>query len=226
MLHITKLFPKGDIPEPNNTLQVQWFYMSFHCSDRAEYVRSRRKLNNETLQTLAEYFESIFLAQFGSGLIQWKHDNQLHAATKRELCRELEECYRHKLKKLAASRDHYSSSEYQGKRVSKPIFLAFVVAPKLATPATGTPIRIARIARIARLPPRMVSSRSRAIYMAVTASIPTTSAGRTQETKYATTTTTTLKNEPMTCITMTATTPVAKTSCSPPVQAPCIATTN
>jgi hypothetical protein len=90
MLHITKLLPKGDIPKPNDTLQVQWFYMSFHCSDRAEYVRSGPKLNDETLQTLAEYFESIFLAQFGDGSIQRKHDNQLRAAAKRELCRELE----------------------------------------------------------------------------------------------------------------------------------------
>ncbi len=50
--------------------------MSFHCSDRAEYVRSGRKLNDETLQTLAEYFKSIFLAQFGNGSIQWKHDDR------------------------------------------------------------------------------------------------------------------------------------------------------
>ncbi len=115
-----KLLPKGDIPEPNDTLQVQWFYMLFHRSDRAEYVRSGRKLNDETLQTLAEYFESIFLAQFGNGLIQLKHD-QLSAAAKRELCRELEERYRHKLKKLAASRDRYSSSKYRGEHVGRPI---------------------------------------------------------------------------------------------------------
>ncbi len=112
MLCITKLLPKGDIPEPNNTLQVQWFYMSFHCSDRTEYVHSGRKLNDETLQTLAEYFKSILLAQFGNGSIQWKHDNQLRAAAKRKLHRELEERYRHKLKKLAASQDCYSSSKY------------------------------------------------------------------------------------------------------------------
>jgi hypothetical protein len=129
MLRITKLLPKGGIPKPNNTLQVQWFYMSFHRSDRAEYVRSGRKLNDETLQTLAEYFKSIFLAQFGNGLIQRKHDDQLRATTKRELCRELEEHYRHKLKKLAASRDRYSSSKYQGKHVGRPIFFWRSLSP-------------------------------------------------------------------------------------------------
>ncbi len=86
--------------------------MSFHSSDCAEYVRSGRKLNDETLQTLAEYFKSIFLAQFGDGSIQQKHDDQLCTAAKRELRRELEERYRHKLKKLAASRDRYTSSKY------------------------------------------------------------------------------------------------------------------
>ncbi len=93
-------------------------------------------------------------------------------------------------------------------------FLAIIIALKLATPATGTPNRITRIAR---LPPRTVRSRSCAIYMAATASIPMTSAGRTQETKYATTTTTTLKNKPTACTTMTAATPVVKTSRLPPV---------
>ncbi len=130
MLCIIKLLPKGDIPKPNDTLQVQWFYMLFHCSDHAEYVRSGRKLNNKTLQTLVEYFESIFLAQFGNGLIQRKHDDQLHAAAKRKLCRELEERYRHKLKKLAARWDCYSSSKYQGKHVSRPIFFGNCCRPE------------------------------------------------------------------------------------------------
>jgi hypothetical protein len=62
MLCITKLLPKGDIPMPNAALQVQWFYMSFHCSDHAEYVRSGCKLSDEMLQTPTKYFESIFLA--------------------------------------------------------------------------------------------------------------------------------------------------------------------
>jgi hypothetical protein len=61
MLCITQLLPKGDHPPPNVALQIEWFYMSFHCSDCMEYVRSGCKLSNKTLQTLAKYFESIFL---------------------------------------------------------------------------------------------------------------------------------------------------------------------
>ncbi len=61
MLHVTKLLPKGDHPLPNAALQVEWFYKSFHCLDHTEYVCSRRKLSDKTLQTLTRYFESIFL---------------------------------------------------------------------------------------------------------------------------------------------------------------------
>jgi hypothetical protein len=93
--------------------------MSFHCSDHAEYVRSWRKLSDETLHTLAEYFESIFLAQLSDGLIQRKHDEQLCAAAKHELCHELGECYRTKLKRLSESQEHHSSHRYQGERGSK-----------------------------------------------------------------------------------------------------------
>ena len=39
----------------------------FHKTDRAEYVRSSRKLLDETLQTLAEYFESIYDTQINEG---------------------------------------------------------------------------------------------------------------------------------------------------------------
>jgi hypothetical protein len=42
MLQIAQMLPKGDIPAPNTALQVEWFYMTFHHSNRAEYLRSRR----------------------------------------------------------------------------------------------------------------------------------------------------------------------------------------
>jgi hypothetical protein len=85
--------------------------MSFHCTDRAEYVRSGCKLSNKTLQTLAEYFESIFLACLSNGMLQKKRHNQVCFAAKSELCHELKERYREKLKKLLESRErHYSCS--------------------------------------------------------------------------------------------------------------------
>ena len=103
MLHITKLLHKGDIPTPNATLQVQWFYVSFHHSDCTEYICSGCKLSNEMVQTLAEYFESILLAWISNGLIQRKYDEQLCSAANDKLCHELEEHYRKKLKRLLES---------------------------------------------------------------------------------------------------------------------------
>ena len=67
MLRISELLPAGDIPPPNAALQVEWFYMSFHKSDRSEYVRSGRKLSDEMLDSLAEYFGAIFNAKLGNG---------------------------------------------------------------------------------------------------------------------------------------------------------------
>jgi hypothetical protein len=72
MLCITKLLPKGNHPPPNAALQVEWFYMSFRCSDHMEYVHSGHKLNDETLQILAKYFKSIFLNHLSNDLIQRK----------------------------------------------------------------------------------------------------------------------------------------------------------
>jgi hypothetical protein len=60
LLRVAELLPAGDIITPSVKLQVEWFYMTFHKSDRVEYVRSGRKLREENLQTLTEYFESIY----------------------------------------------------------------------------------------------------------------------------------------------------------------------
>jgi hypothetical protein len=60
MMGIMQMLPEEDIQIPNAALQVEWFYMSFHCSNHAEYLRSGRKLCDETLLTLAEYFKSVF----------------------------------------------------------------------------------------------------------------------------------------------------------------------
>jgi hypothetical protein len=119
MLRIMKLLPEGDLPPPNAALQVEWFYMSFHCLDRTEYVRRGRKLSDEMLQTLAKYFESIFLAQISNDLIQKKHDKQLCSAAKRKLRHELEEPYREKLKRLLESQEHCSSHRWHDERSSR-----------------------------------------------------------------------------------------------------------
>jgi hypothetical protein len=66
-MRVAGLLPEGDIPMPNEQLQVEWFYMTFHKSDRAEYVRSGCKLSNEMLQTVAEYFQSTHETRENNG---------------------------------------------------------------------------------------------------------------------------------------------------------------
>ena len=69
MLHVAELLPKGGLEKPATSLSVEWFYMTFHRTDRAEYVRSGRKLRKETLKLLTEYFESIYDYRLSEGLV-------------------------------------------------------------------------------------------------------------------------------------------------------------
>ena len=69
MLRVAELLPKGNLEKPAASLSMEWFYMTFHRTDRAEYVRSGRKLREETLKLLAEYFESIYDSRLSKGLV-------------------------------------------------------------------------------------------------------------------------------------------------------------
>jgi hypothetical protein len=69
MLHVAELLPEGDLEKPAASLSVEWFYMTFHKTDRAEYVRSGFKLCKEMLKLLAEYFESIYNSCLNKALV-------------------------------------------------------------------------------------------------------------------------------------------------------------
>ena len=101
MMRITQMLPEGDIQTPNAALQVEWFYMSFYCSDCAESLRSGHKLCNQTLLTLAEYFESFFDAQVSNGLLRKIREKQVRAKALNKYYHKLQACYHDKLKRLA-----------------------------------------------------------------------------------------------------------------------------
>ena len=71
--------------------------MTFHKSYRAKYIRSGCKLHKETLQTLAEYFNSIYDSQMSDGTFQHHQLNKVCADMKREMHHKLEERYACKL---------------------------------------------------------------------------------------------------------------------------------
>lgn len=83
MLRTALLLPPGDIPNPSEGLVVQWFYMSFHKSDRAEYIRSGRRLDNETLETLALYFQAIHDAKVADGSLQRQEQQRVANCSQR-----------------------------------------------------------------------------------------------------------------------------------------------
>ena len=86
MLRIVEILPGGDIPTTNAALQVEWFYMSFHKSDCLEYLHSRRRLGDETLLSLVEYFESMYCVCLGNGSLQKKREDQIRQLAHCEYC--------------------------------------------------------------------------------------------------------------------------------------------
>jgi hypothetical protein len=95
----------GNIKMPSASLQVEWFYMTcFHKLDRVEYVRSGQKMRNKSLQTLAEYFQSIHKTCKNDGSLQLYQVKKILAEAKHKLRQELEEQYERKLHHLAGQR--------------------------------------------------------------------------------------------------------------------------
>ena len=69
MLRVAELLPEGNLEKPAASLSVEWLYMTFHRTDRAEYFRSGCKLREETLKSRAEYFELIYDSRLREGLV-------------------------------------------------------------------------------------------------------------------------------------------------------------
>ena len=106
MLLIAELMPTGDIPTPNEALQVEWFYMTSHKNDRSEYVWSGHQLEDETIVSLAEYFERLFNAHLldGDDTLVKIREEQIRRSAQSELRHDLEERYKHKLRDFKCSR--------------------------------------------------------------------------------------------------------------------------
>jgi hypothetical protein len=59
LLRVAKLLPAGDIAMPNESLILEWFYMTFHKSERDQFVTPGPRLVDETIESVTEYFESL-----------------------------------------------------------------------------------------------------------------------------------------------------------------------
>ena len=80
---------------PDQALQLKWFYMSFHKEDRAKYVESGRRLIEEMLKSLAEYYENIYNSQVADGSLAKKRKCQIEQCVRcdmrHELCKRYDE---------------------------------------------------------------------------------------------------------------------------------------
>ena len=86
---------------PNDALKVEWFYMSFHQEDRTRYLESRQRLCDETLETIAKYFDNIYNSH---GLLTKKREKQIKFCAKRKLRHKITKRYNDKIRNLANQR--------------------------------------------------------------------------------------------------------------------------
>ena len=91
MLRIAELLPPGKAQPPSDKLAMQWFYMTYHCADRAEYVKSGKKLADETIETLSAYFQSLFAQRKIDGTLERHEVERLRNCAKRTLANDIHE---------------------------------------------------------------------------------------------------------------------------------------
>ncbi len=106
-MRVAGLLPEGDIAMPNKQLEVEWFYMTFHKSDRAEYMQSGRKLSNKTPQTVVEYFQLINETCENDGNLMHHQIKKIWVEAKRKLRHKLEEQLARKKRLLSYQRRGY-----------------------------------------------------------------------------------------------------------------------
>ena len=91
MLRIAELLPPGETPPPSEKLAVQWYYMTYHRADRAKYVKSGKKLADETIETLSAYFQSLFAQRKIDGTLERHEVERLRNRAKRTLANNIRE---------------------------------------------------------------------------------------------------------------------------------------
>jgi hypothetical protein len=89
MLCIAELLPPGETPPLSEKLAVQWYYMMYHCTDCAEYVKSGKKLSDKTIEMLSVYFQSLFAQCKINGMLERHEIERLRNRAKPTLANDL-----------------------------------------------------------------------------------------------------------------------------------------
>jgi hypothetical protein len=104
MIRMAVALPAGDMHPPNQALQLEWVYMSFHKEDRAKYVESGQCLADEILESLAEYFDNIFNSQVADGSLAKKRERQIKQCVRCKMRHELCKRYNEKVRQVTEQR--------------------------------------------------------------------------------------------------------------------------
>ncbi len=83
MLRIAELLPAGKTPTPSKKLALQWYYMTYNRADRAEYVKSGKKLASKTIESLMKYFQALFSQKKIDGMLERAKINRLRNRAKK-----------------------------------------------------------------------------------------------------------------------------------------------
>ncbi len=106
MLCVAKLLPAGKMPKQSKKLALQWYYMTYHRTDHAEYVKSGKKLSAETFKSLTGYFQALFSQKKIDGMLEHAEIYRLRNRAKKQLASDL-------CKKRDACRTSYTQQELQ-----------------------------------------------------------------------------------------------------------------
>jgi hypothetical protein len=89
MLRIAELLPAGDIQKPSEGLALQWYYMSYHKSDREKFVLSGKTLDDETIESVTTFFQALFEQRKLDGTIERQEAERLRKRLLREASEKL-----------------------------------------------------------------------------------------------------------------------------------------
>ena len=100
MLRVAELLPAGDFPKPSEALALQWYYMSYHKSNRKKYVLSGKTLKDATFKTVTTFFQALYEQKKGDGSLEREEVERL----KKRLLRQAAEGVRSRLRVAADDR--------------------------------------------------------------------------------------------------------------------------
>jgi hypothetical protein len=103
MLRIAEALPAGDIPKPSDALALQWYYMSYHKSDREKFVLGGKTLKDATIDTVTAFFQALYEQRKLDGSL----DRQEVERLKKRLLRKVSEDIRRKVRNATDSRRTY-----------------------------------------------------------------------------------------------------------------------